>query len=177
MKKLSTKKIVYSGLLLALGLVLPFLTVQIPSLGSKMLPMHIPVLLTGFICGWPYGLIIGFILPIFRSMLFVMPPMFPTAIAMAFELAAYGAVTGILFKIFPKKNVFIYISLIISMICGRIVWGVASIFLYRLSGSAFTWKIFMTRAIVNAVPGIIIQIVIIPIIVIALKKGSFIENE
>jgi thiamine transporter ThiT len=177
MKKLSTKKIVYSGLLLALGLVLPFLTVQIPSLGSKMLPMHIPVLLAGFICGWPYGLIIGFILPIFRSMLFVMPPMFPTAIAMAFELAAYGAVTGILFKIFPKKNVFIYISLIISMICGRIVWGVASIFLYRLSGSAFTWKIFMTRAIVNAVPGIIIQIVIIPIIVIALKKGSFIENE
>ena len=63
------------------------------------------------------------------------------------------------------------------MICGRIVWGIASVFLYRLSGSAFTWKIFMTGAFVNALPGIIIQIVIIPIIVIALKKGSFIENE
>ena len=106
MEKSSTKRIVYAGLLLALGLVLPFLTAQIPSLGSKMLPMHIPVLLTGFICGWPHGLIIGFILPLFRSVIFGMPPMFPTAVAMAFELAAYGAVTGVLFNIFPKRNAF-----------------------------------------------------------------------
>ncbi len=177
MKKSTTKKMVYAGLLLALGLVLPFLTAQIPSLGSKLLPMHIPVLLAGFICGWPYGLLIGFILPLIRSMLFGMPPMFPTAVAMAFELAAYGAVTGILYKILPKKNMSVYISLIVAMICGRIVWGAVSLVLLGLSGSPFTWEIFMTGAFVNAVPGIIIQIIIIPVIVIALKKGRFIEND
>lgn len=177
MKKSTTKKVVYAGVLIALGLLLPFLTGQIPSIGSKMLPMHIPVLLAGFICGWPYGLIIGFILPLFRSVIFGMPPMFPTAVAMAFELAAYGAVTGILYKILPKKNISVYISLIVAMICGRIVWGTVSLVLYGLSGSAFTWKIFMTGAFVNAVPGIIVQIIIIPVIVIALKKGRFIEND
>lgn len=177
MKKTTTKKVVYAGVLIALGLVLPFLTGQIPSVGSKLLPMHIPVLLAGFICGWPYGLLIGFILPLFRSVLFGMPPMFPTAVAMAFELAAYGAVTGILYKILPKKNISVYISLIVAMICGRIVWGTVSLVLYGLSGSAFTWKIFMTGAFVNAVPGIIVQIIIIPVIVIALKKGRFIEND
>lgn len=177
MKKLSTKKIVYAGLFLALGLLLPFLTAQIPSLGNMMLPLHIPVLLVGFICGWPYGLIIGFILPLLRSMLFGMPPMFPTALAMAFELAVYGVVIGILYKVLPKKNISIYISLIISMICGRIVWGIVSFALYGLAGSAFTWEIFMAGAFVNAIPGIIIQIIIIPIIVMALKKGRFIEND
>ncbi len=177
MRKSTTKKMVYAGVLLAVGILLPFLTAQIPSLGSRMLPMHIPVLLAGFICGWPYGLVIGFILPLFRSVLFGMPPMFPTALAMAFELAVYGAVTGILYKILPKKNISIYISLIISMICGRIVWGIVSFVLYGLSGSPFTWQIFMTGAFANAIPGIIIQIIIIPIIVIALKKGRFIEND
>lgn len=177
MRKSSTKKMVYAGLFLALGLLLPFLTAQIPSLGSRMLPMHIPVLLAGFICGWPYGLVIGFTLPLFRSVLFSMPPMFPTALAMAFELAVYGAVTGILYKVLPKKNISIYISLIISMICGRIVWGIVAFALYGLSGSAFTWEIFMAGAFVNAIPGIIIQIIIIPVIVIALKKGRFIEND
>lgn len=177
MKKSTTRKMVYAGLLLALGLLLPFLTGQIPSIGNKMLPMHIPVLLAGFICGWPYGLFIGFILPLFRSMLFGMPPMFPIAVSMAFELAAYGAVTGILYKMLPKKNISIYISLVVAMICGRIVWGAVSLVLFGLSGSPFTWEIFMTGAFVNAVPGIIIQIVLIPVIVMALKKGKLIENE
>ncbi|WP_322597248.1 ECF transporter S component [Acetivibrio straminisolvens] len=94
---MSTKRLVLSGLFLALGLLIPFLTAQIPSLGSRLLLMHIPVLLCGFICGWPYGLIIGLVLPVFRSMLFGMPPMFPTAVAMAFELAAYGLMTGLLY--------------------------------------------------------------------------------
>jgi len=177
MKKSTTSKIAYAGVLIALGMLLPFLTGQIPSVGSRLLPMHIPVLLAGFICGWPYGLIIGFILPLFRSVLFGMPPMFPTAVAMAFELAAYGAVTGILYKILPKKNISVYVSLIVSMICGRIVWGAVSLALYGIKGSAFTWEIFMAGAFVNAVPGIIVQIIIIPVIVIALKKGRFIEND
>jgi thiamine transporter ThiT len=78
----------------ALGLILPFFTGQIPKVGSMMLPMHIPVLLCGLICGWKYGLMAGAVLPLLRSALFGMPPLFPTAAAMAFELAAYGFLSG-----------------------------------------------------------------------------------
>lgn len=176
MKKLSTKYLVLSGLFLALGLIMPFLTAQIPSMGSKLLPMHIPVLLCGFICGWPYGLIVGFIVPVFRSILFGMPPMFPTAVAMAFELAAYGCISGFLYKLLPQKNSFIYVTLIISMICGRIVWGIASSILYGVSGNPFTGKAFVAGAFVNSMPGIIIQIILIPIIIIALKRAKYMEG-
>lgn len=176
MKELSTKKLVLSGLFLALGLVMPFLTAQIPSVASKLLPMHIPVLLCGFICGGSYGLIIGLIVPVFRSMLFGMPPMLPTAVAMAFELAAYGCVSGLLYKLLPRKNIFIFVSLIISMICGRIIWGIARFFLYGLSGTAFTWELFLAGAFLNAIPGIVIQIIIIPIIIITLSRAKLIEN-
>ncbi len=175
-KKLSTKKLVSSAFFLALGLVMPFLTAQIPSIGSRLLPMHIPVLLCGFICGWPYGLIVGFITPIFRSMLFSMPPMLPTAVAMAFELAAYGYISGLLYKLLNKNNAFILPVLVSSMICGRIVWGIVSLFLYGLSGTPFTWKIFMAGALLNAIPGIIIQIIIIPIIVIAVSRAGLVKG-
>lgn len=174
MKKLSTKQLVLSGFFVALGIFMPFLTAQIPSAGSRILPMHIPVLLCGFICGWPFGLLVGFILPVFRSMLFGMPPMFPTAVAMSFELAAYGFLTGFLYELFPKKNVFILASLILAMLGGRIVWGAVSFLLYGLSKTAFTWEIFIAEAFVNAVPGIIIQVILIPIIVGALIKAKFI---
>ena len=98
-------KLALAGLFIALGLVLPFFTGQIPSLGSKLLPMHIPVLLAGFVCGWPYGLAIGFIVPLLRSVLFGMPPMYPTAVAMAFELAVYGFATGFL-QVAAEKEYF-----------------------------------------------------------------------
>ncbi len=176
MKKLLTKNMVLSGLFIALGLIMPFLTAQIPSVGSRLLPMHIPVLLCGFVCGWQYGLIVGFIAPLFRSILFGMPPMFPIAVAMAFELATYGCVAGLLYKLLPKKNIYIYISLILSMICGRIVFGIVNIFLYGLSGSAFTWKIFFAGTFINAIPGIVLQIIIIPSIIIALSRAKLIEN-
>jgi thiamine transporter ThiT len=90
MTKKTTKKMVLSALFIALGLVLPFFTGQIPQIGSRLLPMHIPILLCGFVCGAPFGLAAGFITPLLRSLIFGMPPMMPTAVAMAFELAAYG---------------------------------------------------------------------------------------
>jgi thiamine transporter ThiT len=176
-RNLSTKKIVYSGFFLALGIVLPFLTGQIPSIGSMLLPMHIPVLICGFVLGWPYGLIVGFITPILRSAIFTMPPMYPSAIAMAFELATYGLATGIFYKTFPKKNVYIYVTLLISMLMGRVVWGIVSLMLFRIQGNPFTVKFFMTGAFINAIPGIILQIVLIPALIYALKKGNLIENE
>jgi len=173
-----TKNTVLAGFFIALGLVLPSLTGHIPEIGRALLPMHIPVLICGYVLGWPYGLIVGFITPLLRCVLFGMPPVL-SAVAMAFELAAYGFATGILYKIFRKNNVFVYVTLIISMICGRIVWGIVSYALYGLgfSGSPFTWQAFFAGAIANAIPGIILQIVIVPVIIIALRKGNLIYNE
>ena len=94
--KTSTRKLTLSALFLALGLVLPLITGQIPQIGKMLLPMHIPVLLCGMVCGWPYGLAVGAVMPLLRGLLFGMPVLYPTGIGMAFELAAYGAVIGLL---------------------------------------------------------------------------------
>lgn len=176
MKKISTYKLVLSALFLALGLLLPFLTAQLQSLGSQLLPMHIPVLICGFICGAPYGLIVGFVTPLLRSFIFGMPRLFPMAVGMAFELAAYGALAGLFYKLLPKKPWSIYASLIGAMIGGRIVWGLVSTVLYSMGDTPFSWQIFTAGALFNAIPGIILQIVIIPIIVIALRKSGLIRE-
>jgi len=103
--------------------------------------------------------------------------MFPVAVAMTFELAAYGFMTGFLYKLLPKRNVFIYVSLIISMVFGRAVWGMVSYFLYGLTETAFTWEIFMAGAFFNAIPGIVIQIIVIPFIIILLKTKTYEKYE
>lgn len=164
------RKIVLAGLMMALGIVLPFVTGQIPQIGSMLLPMHIPVLLCGFICGWKYGLVVGAVVPLLRSMMFGMPPMM-TAIAMAFELAAYGCVTGFLYKNLPGKKVKLYISLISAMILGRIVWGMVSLVIYGVTNAVFTWQIFIGGALLNAIPGIILQLIVVPILVMAIEKN------
>jgi len=171
-----TKKMVLSALFLALGIILPFFTGQIPRIGNALLPMHIPVLLCGFVCGWQYGLIIGLIVPIFRSMIFSMPPMMPTAVAMAFELAVYGAVTGILYAKLPKTKPFIYISLLVAMVAGRLVWGIISIPLYGIAGKSFSIAIFVANGFTNAIPGMILQIVAIPIMIMALERAGVLKN-
>ncbi|MFA7674203.1 MAG: ECF transporter S component [Clostridia bacterium] len=173
--KSSTRKMVITALGLAIGLMLPFLTGQIPTLGSMMLPMHLPVLIVGFICGWPYGLMLGAVLPILRSLVFAMPPMYPTAIAMAFELGVYGCISGLLYKVFPKKPLYTYLTLISSMLGGRVIWGAASYALYAVAGNAFTWQIFLAGAFINAIPGIILQIVLVPLLVMALKKNRYLQ--
>ena len=103
-----TVKITFSAIFLALAFVLPFLTGQIPEVGSMLCPMHIPVILCGFICGWKYGLIVGVVAPLLRSLTLGMPPLFPTALCMSFELATYGVVSGLLFVILPKNKIYIY---------------------------------------------------------------------
>ena len=163
--------LVMSAICLALCLVLPFLTGQIPEIGSKLCPMHIPVLLCGFLCGPAYALVVGAIAPLVRFVLFGMPPIFPTGVAMCFELAAYGLVSGLMYRRLPKKTVSIYASLIVAMIAGRVVWGVVQAILLGMTGSALTWKMFITSAVLNAIPGIVIHIVLIPVIVMALKRA------
>ena len=175
-KMFSVKKLVMSGLLLALAFLLPFLTGQIPQVGSMLLPMHLPVLICGFVCGWPYGLAVGFIAPLLRSAIMHMPPMYPTAVAMAFELAAYGAACGLLYKLLPKKGWFVYVELVAAMIFGRLVWGLVTWGLMSIAGNEFTWQIFIASAVLNAVPGIVLQLVIVPPIVLLLKKAGYMEN-
>lgn len=179
MNKTDTKKLVLSGVFLALGLVLPFLTGQIQSIGSMLLPMHIPVLLCGFICGAPYGLIVGFITPLLRSVLFGMPKLFPMACAMAFELAAYGFLAGLLYKLLTnRKDVLrIYVSLVFAMLGGRIVWAVAAKIFYTMAGMNFTMQVFWAGAFANAVPGIILQLILIPAVLLALKKAKLLEKD
>ncbi len=162
-------RMVLAAMFLALALVLPFLTGQIPQIGSALSPMHIPVLLGGFFCGPWYALVVGFIAPLLRSVLFGMPPLMPTAVAMSFELATYGLVAGLLYQLLPKKIINIYVSLISAMLAGRVVWGVARVILYGLGQSSFGWAAFMSGAFINAIPGIIVHIILIPILVIALK--------
>ncbi|MBQ4161063.1 MAG: ECF transporter S component [Clostridia bacterium] len=168
-------KMVLSAFFLALAYVLPFLTGQIPEIGAMLCPLHIPVLLCGFICGWPYGLAVGFIAPLFRSLALGMPPMFPTAICMAFELAAYGAVGGFLHRVLPRKKAYIYCSLVGAMLVGRGVWGIAMTICLGLGDSGFTFAAFIAGAFTNAIPGIILQIILIPILVMVLENPKILK--
>ena len=163
-----------AALFMAAGLVLPFLTGQIPQIGSMLLPMHLPVLLCGLVCGWQYGALVGAVLPLLRYLLFGMPPVFPTGVAMCFELAAYGFLAGWLYAHSRWKCVkALYACLIPAMIGGRLVWGVVEVVLLGLTGSAFTWSAFLAGAVLNAVPGIILQLVFIPAFMVALDRTGF----
>lgn len=173
-------KISFSSICIALGIILPFLTGQIPEIGSMLLPMHIPVLICGFICGWKYGLLVGLITPLLRSVSFGMPPIYPTAIAMSFELAAYGFISGLLFKIVNKKLNFIlsvYSTLILALIIGRIVWGFVRFGIGMIDKTnIFSLELFLSGAVISCWPGIIIQLFIIPILLLTLKKLNLLKN-
>ncbi len=171
-----TKKLTLSALFLALGMVLPFFTGQLKQFGNMLLPMHIPVIICGFVCGSPWGFVVGLIVPILRSLLFTMPKMMPTAIAMAAELAAYGFATGFLYSRLKNKKFGIYLSLIGAMLIGRIVWGLVSFLLYQLMGTPFTWELFAAGAFLNAIPGILIQLILIPGIIYALNKSHLLGD-
>ena len=168
------RHLVYAAVCLALCMLLPFLTGQIPQIGSALSPMHIPVLLAGFLCGPWWAMAVGFVAPMLRHVWLGMPPLI-TAIAMSFELAAYGLFSGLLYRLLPKKTVNIYVSLIGAMILGRIVWGITMVVISGVSGSAFTWSTFIAGALLNAVPGIILHIVLIPILVMALKRAKVLD--
>lgn len=175
MDKAEIKRLVLASLFVAVGFVLPFFTGQIPQVGNLLLPMHIPVFLCGLICGWRYGLGAGAVLPLLRSVVLGMPPMYPNAVAMAAELAAYGAVAGYLYGRAKKQSVSaVYVSMLSAMLIGRVVWGIAELFLLGLDGSVFTWQMFAAGAFINAVPGIIIQLILVPMIMAMLNKTGLV---
>ena len=156
---------------LALAFVLPFFTGQIPEIGAMLCPMHIPVLVCGYLAGWQWGLAVGFTAPLLRSLTLGMPPLFPVAVAMAVELAVYGLATGLLRKLLPRGGAYLYLSLVLSMILGRLVWGGAMFLLLFASGGAFTFTAFVAGAVTGALPGIVIQLVLIPPLVVILERS------
>lgn len=174
-EKHNLKDLTLAALCLAIALLLPFLTGQIQTIGNMLCPMHIPVLLCAYICGFKWAAAVGFIAPFLRYALFGMPPIMPMGVSMAFELMTYGLVAGILYAKLSKKTVNIYVSLIISMIAGRIVWGIARLIIAGVTQTQFTWELFISGALLTAIPGIILHIILIPIIVIALKKAKLIS--
>lgn len=170
--KSNLKQMLLAAMLLALALVLPFLTGQIPQIGNLLCPMHIPVLLCGFFCGPWYGLLVGLIAPLLRFALFGAPPLIPMGVSMSLELAAYGLVSALLYRALPKKKSCIYVSLIGAMLAGRAIWGTARVILWGLGKADFGWAAFLTGAFTGAIPGIILQLVLIPILVMTLRKAA-----
>ncbi|MCL2249401.1 MAG: ECF transporter S component [Oscillospiraceae bacterium] len=170
------RNLTLAAMFLAIGYILPFLVMQMPPMAMMFLPMHLPVFLCGLICGWKYGGAVGFVLPITRSAIFGMPAMFPMAISMSFELAVYGLVVGIVFELVRKQNLFsLYLSIIIAMVAGRITWGLAMWVLLTFGEGAFSLQWFITGALVNAWPGIVLQLVLIPTVMIILNRVGLVN--
>lgn len=171
MKKENLYKMLLAAMFLALGIVLPFFTSQIKEIGDSLLPMHLPVMLCGFICGPWYGLAVGFITPLLRGLIFGMPPIYPSGVWMAFELAAYGFVTGFLYMRRKKSSLrYIYVCLISAMLAGRIIWGIVKAIILGVGGNAFTFVAFITGGFVDAFLGIVIQLILIPVIITVIDK-------
>ena len=172
MNKKYIRDMLLAAMFLAIGMILPFFTGNI-IFGPRLLPMHLPVLLCGILLGPKYGIVVGLILPIFRSLTIGMPPMFPHAVSMTFELAAYGGIIGLLYNKLPKNIPSLYISLIGAMLAGRVVWAAARLALLGLMDTPFTFEVFLGSAFINAVPGIILQIVLIPVLIMGIQKAGW----
>lgn len=168
--KKELRNLIFAALFFALAMLLPFLSGQIPEINSVFCPMHIPIFLCGFICGWKWGLAIGFSAPLLRSATFGFPVFYPIAVSMAFELAAYGLICGLLHKLLPKKKPFIYCSLISAMIVGRILRALATLVCTELVGNSFALSAFITGVIVKSIPGIISHLIIVPLLVILIEN-------
>ena len=164
------KNTILAAMFIAAGIILPFLTGQLKQIGNMLLPMHIPVFLCGLICGWQYGLAVGFITPLLRTFLFGMPPM-PSAVSMAFELATYGFTAGFIYSHLHNKSIkALYTSLISAMICGRLIRSCVQAVILGYGMKAFSYQMFIAGGFLNAIPGIVIQLILIPIIITTIKN-------
>ncbi len=169
------KRLVLSGLCIAMGVVLPLAFHAIPQGGSIFLPMHLPVLLCGLACGWPYGLACGALTPLLSSLLTSNPPAAYLP-SMVCELAVYGLAAGILYRYLHtgKRLLDIYLQLIGAMLLGRIVYGVLNALVF--SAGRYSFSIFISAAFVKAVPGIAIQLILLPAMLLLLEKIHVLEQ-
>ncbi len=165
------KNIIFSVFCFTLCLLLLLLTSKIPQIDNTFSLIHIPVLICGFIYGWLYGLTIGVVAPLVICILFKIFPIFPTGIIMLLELGTYGLVSGVLYDYFQKNTITVFITLIISMLAGRIVWGITTFIFSLINKNMFTFNMFIQDVFINKVPGIVVQIIVVPIVVIMLEEA------
>ena len=165
----------YAALCLALCILLPFLTGNNRQLGNILSLMHIPVFLCGFICGPIWGGVVGFTAPLLRSLLIGMPPFPAVAVPMAFELLAYGVICGVFMKFVFKKVKYpinLYLSLIVAMVIGRFIGIAAKFVLAGINHTTVAFGALMTDYFITALPGIAVHIVIVPLLVMALRRAK-----
>ena len=174
MKLSPVKKIILTALMIALCVVLPIAFHSIPNGGSIFLPMHIPVLLCGLVCGWGYGGLCGLVGPLLSSLLTGMPP---AAIlpGMMVECCVYGLVTGLMMRYVRtgKTTLDLYLSLVAAMLLGRVLSGIAKALIFTPGMSLAAWA---AASFMTAIPGIIIQLVLIPLLVLALTKAKLLPH-
>ena len=168
------KKLTLSALCTALCVVLPIAFHAIPNAGSIMLPMHIPVLLCGLVCGWQPGLLCGILGPILSSAITGMP-MAAILPGMVVELAVYGCVSGLMMQFVRTGRLYLdlYISLPVAMLAGRVCSGIAKALIFAPGTSFAAWA---TASFVTALPGIVIQLVILPTLIVALTRAGLISR-
>jgi uncharacterized membrane protein len=174
---MKVKHITLGSTLLAIGILLPFLTINQPQLGQVFLLMHIPALLAGFLLGGKWGGLVGFLMPLLRSVLVGMPPLYPTALIMSFELMTYAFVAGIVSSKLTYKSFHVILSLVLAMIAGRLVWGVMSVIFLSLENLPFTFEIFIAGAFITALPGIGIQLIFIPLLIHFMNRAKLIHTK
>lgn len=164
-----TKRLTIASMFLAIGVILPQAFHAIPNVGNIFLPMHIPVLLCGFICGPIYGFLVGLLAVIISHLVFSMPPAIMLG-QMLVELSLYGLMTGVFTKTITIQNKLVknYLTLILSMLIARVVYGILNSLLFKVG--SYSLSIWISNAFVTALPGIIIQLLIIPMLVESLKK-------
>lgn len=172
MKKIKVRDIVLTALFVAIGVLLPIAFHTGNLLAKAFLPMHIPVILCGLICGPFLGGVAAVATTLLSSAITGMPPIYPVAVAMVFELMTYAVVAGVMLRFLKKMNLIfsLYISLICAMLLGRAVLGAVSFLLYGVLGNGYTFSAFIASAFVTALPGIIVQLVLIPWLYFFLKK-------
>ena len=168
------KKLVYSAVCAALCVILPMVLHPVQNAGSVFLPMHIPVLLCGLMCGWPFGLICGLLGPALSTLIATMPPV-AVLPSMMLECAAYGCVTGLMMRYIHTKHptADLYISMVTAMILGRVLAGFANSLIFSPGTAPFAW---VTSSLVTGIPGIMIQLVLIPLVVYALTKARLLPE-
>jgi niacin transporter len=162
-----------TGLLLATGVVFPFIFHQFGIAGRIFLPMHVPVFLAGLMLGPWSGLLVGALSPGLSAVMTGMPPA-ALAIPMTPELAAYGLVSGLMFR-GARMNV--YISLLGAMIAGRIVWVPMAVLIAPLLGFEGRTLTMVIAALAIGWPGIVIQLLFMPPIVIKLRRVFSVRTE
>ena len=166
------KNLVFAALCCALCLILPMAFHSIPNGGQVMLPMHIPVLLCGIACGWPYGLACGIVGPLLSSLVTGMPPaaMLP---GMMVECGVYGLISGLMMRFLRTgRNLWdLYIGMVTAMAAGRIAAGFAKAWIFTPGISPFAW---VTTSLVTGIPGICLQLVLIPMVLGALTRARLI---